>query len=218
MCKICNDAAPANTGKLDIALQNLPPADDYFLLFLNSTHGVMYGSSQRFSILAAGSTPTNGSSPTPASGVPTITLSSTPDPNLLFATVFPAIANGALGWRTPAGAGAPLLLAGLTCLLSAFMDIDAVVRADTCVRVYVMMTCDDDTYLFITPGIMLCNICFWFLRATLTLVSSAVCLLFFAFDARVESWVYICSFLDRSCMDISFRCFEDIHSTPKRDF
>ncbi|KLO16642.1 hypothetical protein SCHPADRAFT_937674 [Schizopora paradoxa] len=113
--------APANSGKLDIALQNLPPADDYFLLFLNSTHGVMYGSSQRFSILAAGSTPTNGSSPSPASGVPTITLQSTPDPNLLFATVFPAIANGA--WRSSVDAGAPLLLAALTCLLSALWTL-----------------------------------------------------------------------------------------------
>jgi len=34
------------------------------------------------------------------------------------------------------------------------LDIDAVVRADICVRVYAMMTYDDDTYLFITPGIM----------------------------------------------------------------
>lgn len=115
--------APANSGKLDISLQDLPPADDYFLLFLNSTHGAMYGSSQRFSILAAGSTPTNGSSPSPAADVPTITLSSTPNPNMLFATVFPAVANGALGWRTPVGAGAPLLLALMACLLSALWTL-----------------------------------------------------------------------------------------------
>ena len=68
----------------------MPTGDDYYLLFLNSTHGVMYGASQRFAISDTG----NGTAPTPAAGAPTVTISGGPNPTVGFATTFPPSANG----------------------------------------------------------------------------------------------------------------------------
>jgi len=88
---------PANQGKLNIFLQDVPSGDDYFLIFINSTHGVMHATSSRFAILDASSTPsgTATSRPSPAKGVPTVTVSGSPNTAQQFATTFPAIANSA---------------------------------------------------------------------------------------------------------------------------
>lgn len=88
---------PSDQNSLNIFLQNVPTGDDYFLTFMNSTHGTLLTTSSRFSVLSAGSTPTQaGSSPNTA--VPTITVSGAPDATKLFATTFPALPdNGALG-------------------------------------------------------------------------------------------------------------------------
>ncbi len=74
----------------------MPTGDDYYLLFLNSTHGVMYGASQRFAISNSG----NGTAPTPAAGAPTVTVSGGPNPTVGFATTFPPSANGVSALRT----------------------------------------------------------------------------------------------------------------------
>ncbi|KAF8956775.1 hypothetical protein BDZ97DRAFT_1670982, partial [Flammula alnicola] len=91
---------PATQGKLNLMLQDVPPGDDYFLIFINSTLGVLHATSQMFSVLAASSTPT-ATPASPAGGVPTVTVSGGPNPTQLFATTFPAIANGALGFVSP---------------------------------------------------------------------------------------------------------------------
>jgi len=68
-------------------VENLPSGDDYFVLFLNTTGGIVYAVSPRFTVLA----PSNSSASTPKSnGSPTITVSSTPNPTQHFATTFPA--------------------------------------------------------------------------------------------------------------------------------
>ncbi|KAI0058761.1 hypothetical protein BV25DRAFT_1829753 [Artomyces pyxidatus] len=92
---------PSYTGTLNVALQNVPPADDYFLLFLNSTHGVMYGNSQQFSIAATGTN--NASAPQPDGSKPTVTVSGGPNPTAVFATTFPPSSNGAFGWMAVSG-------------------------------------------------------------------------------------------------------------------
>ncbi|KAJ7849104.1 hypothetical protein B0H14DRAFT_3867012 [Mycena olivaceomarginata] len=74
------------------ACKTCPPGDDYFLLFLNSTHGVMYGTSPRFSILPAGGS-TNGSTATNPK-VATVTVSGAPNPTQAFATTFPVTSGG----------------------------------------------------------------------------------------------------------------------------
>jgi len=78
-------------------LQDVPPGDDYFLIFINSTHGVMHATSNRFTVLAPNATPSS-SPPSPADSVPTVTISGGPNPTMPFATTFAAIANGAIAF------------------------------------------------------------------------------------------------------------------------
>ncbi|TBU54951.1 hypothetical protein BD310DRAFT_934721 [Dichomitus squalens] len=94
--------ASTSTGAINLFLQDVPAGDDYYLLFINSTHGVMYAASQRFAIADSG----NGSVPSPASGAATVTVSGGPNPTVGFATTFPASANSvaAPGWRAVEGA------------------------------------------------------------------------------------------------------------------
>ncbi|KAF9475586.1 hypothetical protein BDN70DRAFT_231585 [Pholiota conissans] len=91
---------PASQGKLNILLQDVPAGDDYFLVFINSTHGVMHATSPRFAVLDASATPSSPPDLTAAPGIPTVTVSGSPNPTQLFATTFPAIASnaGRLGW------------------------------------------------------------------------------------------------------------------------
>jgi hypothetical protein len=86
---------PAAQESLNILIQDLPSGDDYFLMCINSTHGVMYATSPRFSILDSGSSPTHGGLQ-PDSAAPTVTVSGSPNPTKVFATTFPALLqNGA---------------------------------------------------------------------------------------------------------------------------
>ena len=68
----------------------MPTGDDYYLLFIDSEYGILYGSSPRFAVAAAG----NGTTPTAAAGAATVTISGGPNPTVGFATTFPASANG----------------------------------------------------------------------------------------------------------------------------
>ena len=86
---------PATQKRLNILLQDIPAGDDYFLIFINSTHGVMHATSSKFTVLASSATPST-TPPSPAGGVPTVTISGTPNPTQQFATTFPAIASGGL--------------------------------------------------------------------------------------------------------------------------
>ncbi|CAA7262353.1 unnamed protein product [Cyclocybe aegerita] len=93
---------PAKQKSLNLLLLDVPPGDDYFLIFINSTHGVMHATSPRFTVLAPSSTPSS-TPPTLAAGVPTVTVSGGPNPTLNFATTFPAMSwgrweGGTCGW------------------------------------------------------------------------------------------------------------------------
>ncbi|CAE6361038.1 unnamed protein product [Rhizoctonia solani] len=84
---------------LNIHLDSVPTGDDYYVLFLDSTHGNVYSMSERFSILAAGSTPTSGSVATANAGANEVTLKGGPNPTAQFAYTFVS-ENAALGgWR-----------------------------------------------------------------------------------------------------------------------
>ncbi|GJE97022.1 hypothetical protein PsYK624_132320 [Phanerochaete sordida] len=105
--------APTKPGALNIFLQDIPPADDYYLLFLNSTSGNMFATSTKFSIGSQANT-----SATTDSSVATVTVSGSPNPTAVFATTFPPNANGVLapGWRALDGTF-PQLLALLGTLV-----------------------------------------------------------------------------------------------------
>ncbi|TFY78459.1 hypothetical protein EWM64_g5555 [Hericium alpestre] len=84
---------PSTAGSVNVMLQDVPAGDDYFLLFLNSTHGVMYANSARFTILDSSSTSNTTGLKVDATK-PTVTVSGGPDPTAVFATTFPPSANG----------------------------------------------------------------------------------------------------------------------------
>ncbi|KAJ6606652.1 hypothetical protein DFH09DRAFT_1120866 [Mycena vulgaris] len=86
-------SADSSETSINILLQDVPPGDDYFLLFINSTHGVMHGSSPRFSVLAAGSTSNSSTTTNPKAA--TVTVSGAPNPTMAFATTFPISSSGA---------------------------------------------------------------------------------------------------------------------------
>lgn len=81
---------PTTYSSLNILLQDVPAGDDYFLLCLNSTHGVVYSVSSRFTITNS-STPSN---PNPNPSVPTVTVSGPPNPLKQFAATLGPSANG----------------------------------------------------------------------------------------------------------------------------
>ncbi|KAJ8087192.1 hypothetical protein PM082_006022 [Marasmius tenuissimus] len=47
---------PTSAKSLNTYLKDVPPADDYFVLFVNSTSGYVLATSERFSILPSAST------------------------------------------------------------------------------------------------------------------------------------------------------------------
>jgi len=105
---------PSKGFSLNLMLQDVPPGDDYFLIFINSTHGVMYATSDRFTILAASSQP-SGTVLGPDPSVATVLVSGSPNPTLSFATTFPATDSGALQ-RWGSGPHAQGQLIGLLCV------------------------------------------------------------------------------------------------------
>ncbi|KAF9233332.1 hypothetical protein BU15DRAFT_66682 [Melanogaster broomeanus] len=97
---------PSTFKSLNVLLQDVPSGDDYFLLCLNSTHGVTYSVSSRFSVTNSSSGITN---PTPDTSAPTVTVSGAPDPLKLFAATLGPSSNAVrgliLGERGRLGAG-----------------------------------------------------------------------------------------------------------------
>ncbi|KAJ6500339.1 hypothetical protein C8R45DRAFT_977330 [Mycena sanguinolenta] len=80
---------------INILLQDVPPGNDYYLLFINSTCGVLYATSPPFAILSSGASSTNGSTATNPKAA-TVTVSGAPSPTQTFAMEFAPVTNGAL--------------------------------------------------------------------------------------------------------------------------
>lgn len=110
---------------LNIYLEDVPAGDDYYLLFLNTSHGVMYAVSSRFTILEADATPDSSKSATATAeaGAATVTVSGGPNPTKMFATTFPAEANGSVLAYTWNSAGVGMLCALLACLSGALFTL-----------------------------------------------------------------------------------------------
>ena len=108
-------------GAINIYFENVPPGDDYFFLFINSTIGQMYALSSTFSILAADTTP-SVTPPLPSGSVPTVTVSGTPIPTPLFATTFATLPSGAVALFTSTQINA-LLLSLLGCAFGASLTL-----------------------------------------------------------------------------------------------
>ncbi|KAG1808009.1 uncharacterized protein BJ212DRAFT_1385052 [Suillus subaureus] len=87
---------PITTSALNVVLQDVPAGDDYFLICINSTAGITYSVSSRFTVVDANAT---GSNPSPASA-PTVTVSGVPNSLSQFAQTFGPSTNGVAspGW------------------------------------------------------------------------------------------------------------------------
>lgn len=87
---------PVTMSGLNVVLQDVPAGDDYFLICINSTAGITYSVSSRFSVVDANAT---GSNPSPASA-PTVTVSGVPNSLSHFAQTFGPSINGVAhpGW------------------------------------------------------------------------------------------------------------------------
>jgi len=102
-------------GSLNVALTDVPPGDDYFVLFLDSIHGNMYSISQRFTVLpaaaAASSITTNSAGKTllaPVASDPkasSVTVSGSPNPTAQFAATFAGTSGAGRRWGGSAGYG-----------------------------------------------------------------------------------------------------------------
>nr|GAT58028.1 predicted protein [Mycena chlorophos] len=92
-------SADSSQKSINIQLTDVPPGDDYFLLFVNSTNGVMYAVSPRFSVLASGASGNMSSSLN--SKASTVTVSGSPNPTQAFATTFALAASGARRLAAP---------------------------------------------------------------------------------------------------------------------
>jgi len=101
---------PAWSGGINLYFDSVPPASDYFLIFANSTHGVMYGLSKMFTVTNSNS---GNSTSQPLPSKPTVTVSGGPNPTAQFATTFAQSANGVSPWRP---SPATLLSAGVMSL------------------------------------------------------------------------------------------------------
>ncbi|KAF7359467.1 hypothetical protein MSAN_01289400 [Mycena sanguinolenta] len=95
---------------INILLQDVPPGDDYYLLFINSTCGVLYATSPPFAVLPAGASSTNGSTATNPKAS-TVTVSGAPNPTQTFAMEFAPVTSGALRQRWD-------VVAALGCILA----------------------------------------------------------------------------------------------------
>ncbi|KAK0487155.1 hypothetical protein IW261DRAFT_594472 [Armillaria novae-zelandiae] len=83
---------PYSPTSLNIYLEDVPTGDDYFMLLINSTHGVMHCLSPRFSIVNATDSSAS-SSVTPDSSIATVTVSAAPDTTKGFVTTFASRAS-----------------------------------------------------------------------------------------------------------------------------
>ncbi|KAF9456911.1 hypothetical protein BDZ94DRAFT_1314710 [Collybia nuda] len=113
---------PSKSASLNILLQDVPPGDDYFLIFINSTHGVMHATSPRFAVLPA-SSPAKASQPTAIPDAPTVTVSGAPNPTRPFATTFAAAENGVLASLGSAGQAWGLASVTAGCLAGALWTL-----------------------------------------------------------------------------------------------
>ncbi|KAI6019224.1 hypothetical protein BKA83DRAFT_4302980 [Pisolithus microcarpus] len=86
-------SVPTTYSTLNVLLQDVPSGNDYFLLCLNSTDGVTFAISSRFTV----SNSSSSSNPSPDPSVPTVTISGTPDPLKVFATTMGPASNSAHG-------------------------------------------------------------------------------------------------------------------------
>jgi hypothetical protein len=83
----------AKPGGLNIYLENVPAGDDHVLFSLNSTHAVLQGLSQHFTILSSSGSPISAPI-APLDKATTVSVNSGPNPTAFFATTMTRVGGG----------------------------------------------------------------------------------------------------------------------------
>ncbi|KAG8902104.1 hypothetical protein FRB99_004831 [Tulasnella sp. 403] len=112
---------PTRWGSLNLLLGDVPPGDDYYLVFLNVTHGVVYSVSQKFTILPPDGTSANSTTQVAADpSKPTVTVTGAPGPLMSFAATYgPQAAGAASLWSGLADGRTTLML--VSGVMAAFL-------------------------------------------------------------------------------------------------
>ncbi|PBK93915.1 hypothetical protein ARMGADRAFT_928436, partial [Armillaria gallica] len=105
------NAHPSSPTSLNIYLEDVPAGDDYFMVFINSTHMVKHCLSEMFSIVNATGVSTSASV-TPDPTVPTVTISGSPNPLSTFITTFASKASSVV-WDGRACGSIALMMVGM---------------------------------------------------------------------------------------------------------
>jgi len=88
---------PTKWGSLNLLLEDVPPGNDYYFIFLNVTHGLVYSVSDPFTILPASSTSANSTTEVaPDPSKPTVTVTGAPGPLMSFVETYGPQAAGAV--------------------------------------------------------------------------------------------------------------------------
>ena len=75
---------PTRWGALNLLFGEVPPGDDYYLIFLNVTHGLVYSISAPFTILPAAVSSANATQQIAPDAVhPTVTVTGAPGPTMV---------------------------------------------------------------------------------------------------------------------------------------
>ncbi|TFY68458.1 hypothetical protein EVJ58_g1008 [Rhodofomes roseus] len=64
-------------SSINVYIQDVPTGDDYYVMFVNYTHGLLYTASNTFTI----SDSADASAPSPDASAPTVTISGAPNPH-----------------------------------------------------------------------------------------------------------------------------------------
>jgi len=87
---------PTKWGSLNLLFEGVPAGDDYYMVFLNVTHGAIYSISDRFTILDPSNSSTGVGSLAPDPAKPTVTVTGWPNPNQTWVATFGPDAPGAV--------------------------------------------------------------------------------------------------------------------------
>jgi len=110
---------PTSWGSINLEFSGVPPGDDYYFIFMNVTHGIVYSISDPFTILPSNATSANSTSEiAPDPSKPTVTVTGSPGPLQTFAATF-----------GPQAAGAVALWSGLADGRTTMMIVGSVVAA-----------------------------------------------------------------------------------------
>lgn len=95
---IFSSVVPLALGGVNLELQSIDPGDDYFVIFLNASTGMILSLSDKFTIIAADDVDQD-SNVGPANSKPSVTIEGSPNPTKTWAFTFGALSGARSSFR-----------------------------------------------------------------------------------------------------------------------